>query len=247
MRRKRRGIEEEHDHPSELWLISYADMITVLFILMVILFAMSSLDSAKYEKMAESLQGVFDPNGERVTVTEVIQKEEEKTEKPVNEKLIKEQQELDLLEKQLKEYLLNKNLQQEVSVHNTSRGVEVVFQDLALFSSGSAQLSDKAQKTLLGIIPFLQKTDRSILIEGHTDNVPAKNSMFRDNFQLANERSLSVLYFLNDNKIKPNRLSSSGYGEFQPVADNKTLEGRAKNRRVNMVILRNFQLEKENK
>lgn len=259
MARKRRTIEEDHDHPSELWLVSYADMITVLFILMVILFAMSSLDNGKYEKMATSLQGVFNPNGD--TVVEVVPGSGEAEVEAVSgegteanvgngekesvgagtmtKEEWEEQLELDTLADELAMYLKENRLNNEVSVHSTTRGVEVVFQDMALFSPGSTTLSIHALKTLGGVVPFFEKTDRNLSIEGHTDNVPAGTFPFRDNFDLSNERALNVLYYLKESKVSVSRLSATGFGEHRPVADNSTKEGRSKNRRVNIVILRN--------
>lgn len=259
MARKRRVIEDEQNHPNELWLVSYADMITVLFILMVVLFAMSSLDNAKYTKMATSLQGVFNPNGNSVVEVfpdsgelDVSMIQGEGTEPNIGDGELdsigsgsmtkeewEEQLELDTLADELLTYLKKNRLQNEVSVQSTSRGVEVVFQDMALFSPGSSTLSAHALSTLGGVVPFFEKSSRNLSVEGHTDNVPAGTFPFRDNFDLSNERALNVLYYLKGTDIGANRLSATGFGEHRPVASNGTKEGRSKNRRVNIVILRN--------
>lgn len=252
-RRRRLNLDEEHGGHSEPWLISYADMITVLFILMCVLYAMSSIDAGKYQQLAKTLNGAFNPNGQSISQGLVDDGDVKEKDKEVQEQIKKiqesnqflseaearEKAELDKLEKQLKEYIKDNNLEDLVNVKNTTKGVQITFQDVALFQPGSASISDKAKRTVAGIVPFLQTNDRTISIEGHTDNVPIHNAEFRDNFELSSERALSVLYFLQDSKVNPKRLSSAGFGEYHPVDTNDTVEGKAKNRRVNLIIMKN--------
>ncbi len=129
---------------------------------------------------------------------------------------------------------------QEVSVKMMDRGLVITFVAEVLFDSGKAQLRQSSFEKLDKIADVLNTTvkDLSVGIEGHTDDVPIQRSGWKSNWELSSARALGVLHYLTQtNNISPGRLSATGYGEFRPVADNATPEGRQKNRRVEIVIL----------
>lgn len=129
---------------------------------------------------------------------------------------------------------------QEVSVKMMDRGLVITFVAEVLFDSGKAQLRQSSFVKLDKIADVLNTTvkDLSVGIEGHTDDVPIQRSGWKSNWELSSARALGVLHYLTQtNNISPGRLSATGYGEFRPVADNATPEGRQKNRRVEIVIL----------
>jgi len=136
---------------------------------------------------------------------------------------------------------------QEVSVKMMDRGLVITFVAEVLFDSGKAQLRESSFEKLDKIADVLNTTvkDLSVGIEGHTDDVPIQRSGWKSNWELSSARALSVLHHLTQtNNISPVRLSATGYGEYRPVADNATSEGRQKNRRVEIVILPNRTTEK---
>jgi chemotaxis protein MotB len=126
----------------------------------------------------------------------------------------------------------------ELSVEIKNGKVYVSMSDKLLFKSGSSAVEDKGKDALKLLAGVLDKNaDIDILIEGHTDNVPIKTSVYKDNWDLSVARATSIVRILtNDYKIVPTRLTASGKGEFFPKADNETTEGRAKNRRTEIIL-----------
>ena len=139
---------------------------------------------------------------------------------------------------------LEKKLQKELTAGNLSvsveeRGLVVTVLDRVLFDSGKAELKPSSLATLDKVAETLkQQVSRNrVYIEGHTDNVPIRYSGWRSNWELSTARAIEVVhYFADEKKLDPRRLGATGYGEFQPVADNATAESRLKNRRVEIVI-----------
>jgi len=155
----------------------------------------------------------------------------------------REQQRLNDLENAKRE--LEQRLQREIqsdqaSLRMTARGLVVTFQDKIFFNSGQAEITEAGQETLGKVARVLNKDvpGSHVAIEGHTDNEPIKYSGWKSNWELSSARALAVLHDLIDGaEVAPERLSAVGYGEFAPVTDNSTVEGRRKNRRVEIVIL----------
>jgi chemotaxis protein MotB len=116
--------------------------------------------------------------------------------------------------------------------------VKLILKEAVLFDSGSAELKEQAKRILKGVIDELKKLPNDIIVEGHTDNVPIRGGIYRSNFELSMARAYSVIKFMQDEGIDPKRLSGIGYGEYKPIADNSTQEGRAKNRRIEISILK---------
>ncbi len=140
------------------------------------------------------------------------------------------------LEVSLKEEIGKK----EVKVEQLEKGLVITFVAEVLFDSGKAKLREESYHALDKVSDILKSVvaDRDINIEGHTDNEPIKYSGWKSNWELSSARALNVLhYFVDEQKLAAERLSSSGYGEYRPVADNETPEGKQKNRRVEIVIL----------
>ncbi|MFH1777194.1 MAG: OmpA family protein [Candidatus Omnitrophota bacterium] len=140
------------------------------------------------------------------------------------------------LERSLRKEIENKTL----SLDMAERGLIITFVAEVLFDSGKAEIKTEARKSLDEVAKVLNETvaDRDISIEGHTDNVPIKHSGWKSNWELSTARAVSVLHYLVDQKnILPQRVSATGYGEQKPIASNDTKEGKAKNRRVEIVIL----------
>jgi len=135
----------------------------------------------------------------------------------------------------------------EVSIEMLEKGLVITFVSEVLFNSGKAKLRTDSYEKLDKIAGVLKTTvsDLNVGVEGHTDNVPIQKSGWKSNWELSSARAMSVLHYLIDEQgLNPERLSATGYGEYQPVATNDTKEGRQKNRRVEIVILPNTLKEK---
>ncbi|NOU95137.1 OmpA family protein [Paenibacillus sp. LMG 31456] len=254
MARRNKKHAEHENH--ERWLITYADLITLLLIFFVIMYAMSKIDTEKYQILSQALNFEYKkadsvlPQGQgvlgRVSTAKANEGDKsENAEKEKKEKEEKEQKEIrekqleNLLEK-IQQYIQQQNLQAQVFAANTPKGISVTLNDLFLFDLGKAELKKEAFPILNQLATLFPTLNTTISIEGHTDNLPlATGSLYRDNWGLSNERSLSVLrYFINTAGLDPKKFMSSGYADTRPVAGNDTLENRAKNRRVEIVVLR---------
>ena len=141
----------------------------------------------------------------------------------------------DELQKSLKTEIADKT----VSVDMEQKGLVITFLDSVLFNSGKAELKEDSQPTLEKVAKVCRGvvSDREVGVEGHTDNIPIKHSGWKSNWELSSARANSVVHYLIEKKVTPERLSATGYGEYRPRTTNKTEEGRQQNRRVEIVIL----------
>ncbi|MEP0815294.1 MAG: flagellar motor protein MotB [bacterium] len=249
--RKKAG---EHGGGHERWLITYADMITLLMVMFVVFFAMAQVDLKKFAAAAKSLREgfgaskpvstvgaadkipVFDtPGGE--TVLEGAGGEGGITPVDIFEfgRLGSE------IEEEIKGKLREAGLEaSNVQVDYNERGIVITISpDNILFDSGKASLRPEFVKILDTIGPKLKDLPNQIQVEGHTDSVPINTAQFPSNWELSAARASSVIrYFERAGWIKSDRLAASGYADSRPVDTNATPEGRARNRRVEIVILR---------
>ncbi len=210
--RKNSPKEEDNTHR---WLISYSDFLTLLFTFFVALFSLSTMDLWKAEKFTGSLRKAFK------VIDEPIPFEEDRN-KAVIEDLKK---------------LLNDISGAEVK--SDIRGIIINLPSSLLFDSGSAQLKQESIDVLKRITEYFRTFPNKILIEGHTDNIPlSSNAIYKSNWELSAARASSVLHFLIQMGLSPDRFTIAGYGEYRPIESNETAEGRAKNRRVELIILR---------
>ena len=133
----------------------------------------------------------------------------------------------------------------EVEVKNVGDWIEVSIKANVLFGSGSANLSAPAKDILAKVSGVLKDSTNPIHVEGYTDNVPIETDQFPSNWELSAARAASVVRLFQEQELKPERMAAVGYGEFHPVAENTTEEGRAKNRRISIVISKNEAVEPE--
>ncbi len=212
IRRKRR-VEEQKDNP-ERWAIPYADFITLMFTFFAALYSLSTVDHAKLEKFSTSLNKAF----------QVI-------ENPIPVVIDEESQIVEAFKKVTGEL-------KELSLRSDSRGVVITIPGTFLFRSGSAELKKQAYPVLDKIVAALREVPGQVSIEGHTDNVPVRGGRYSSNWELSTARAASVLHYFVSKGLDPYRFSIAGYGEYRPIATNDTEEGRAKNRRVEIVVKR---------
>lgn len=209
--RKRNRREEDHDH-LDRWLISYSDFLTLMFTFFAALYALSSVDKEKIGQFSTSLKQAFN-----VIERPVAGVEDSK--KPV------------LAE--LRNSLANI---EGISVKSDPRGLVVTLSNDTAFMSGSADIKEKTSAALDILAVILKKNPGRIVIEGHTDNVPVSGPKYTSNWELSTARASSVLSVLIHQGLDPNRFIIAGYGEYRPIASNATEDGRALNRRVEIVL-----------
>ncbi|MGD6817502.1 flagellar motor protein MotB [Metabacillus sp. 113a] len=240
-RRKRK--EKHEEHVDESWLIPYADLLTLLLALFIVLFAMSSIDANKFQMMARAFNSTFvggtgvleypspTPDGEMeqldMTKTEQKQESEQEIEK------LKE------AEKKIREYIDRKGLNDKLKTSLTDEGLLITINNDILFESGSVFVRNRDEDLAKEISQLLvMEPPRSIIVSGHTDNIPIKNAQFESNWELSVMRAVEFMKLLLTNpSLSPELFSAKGYGEFRPISDNGTKLGRQKNRRVEILIL----------
>ena len=250
-------IHEEPEKPenAERWLISYADFITLLMVFFVVLYAMSQVDASKYEELAQSLNialaggtGILDSNP-GVISPDVSGSSEKPLPTPTPAGMVSDQTELRNMEnvqEHLETYFGDHGLAQSVSMNIDDRGLVVSLNDTILFDPGKAVIKTGSLSELVAVGQALNTLDNYIRVEGHTDNVPISNAQFPSNWELSAARATTVVrIFIDDADIPPEKLSAVGYGEYKPVADNSTPEGRSQNRRVDIILLSSIYNELE--
>ena len=247
MARKRR--EEEHEN-HERWLVSYADFITLLFAFFVVMYAVSSVNEGKYKVLSNSLNNAFsnktgEPGGQPITVMpgalpmppRPAVKVDRVPETAKNEaKKVEQRQKMKNVAGSIMEALQPLVAAGKVRLLETSRGVTIEINDSVLFSAGQARLHPASISAMGVIAQVLASTDFPITIEGHTDNIPISTPQFPSNWELSAMRATTVLRLFNDGGVGAERLTAIGYGETRPLETNTTPEGRARNRRVSVMI-----------
>lgn len=224
---RRRKHDGGHDN-QERWLLTYADLITLLLGLFVILYAMSKIDAGRYAEIVEALGGVF--GGAEQGVMNGTQGIIQSSVPVVNER--------DRIEREIRNQLNANVAQGLVSVEQNERGVTVHMMEELLFSSGKADLKQSSLSALDSLASVLASFRNDIRVEGHTDNVPIHNLQYPSNWHLSVSRAMNTAYYLiGDNRIDPERLSVTGYSEYRPLAPNTSDENRTRNRRVDIVIV----------
>lgn len=237
---------EESSAGLPAWLATYGDLVTLLMCFFVLLFAFSSIDAQKFEAVMQSFQGSAGilSGGKSLSDGPMVfngMPESQVSESP------QETEKLQMLKEQVEKYLQQNNLQANVLVELDARGLLLRFKENVLFDSGKAVLKPGAVKILSFLGDILNKpefAERYVRVEGHTDNIPIRTAIFPSNWELSTGRAASVIrFYIENTQLKPARFSASGYGEYYPVANNTTTEGRALNRRVDIVILRDVEIK----
>ncbi|MBW7453204.1 flagellar motor protein MotB [Paenibacillus sepulcri] len=253
---RRHKSEHHEEHADESWLIPYADLLTLLLALFIVLYAMNSVDSKKFEDMSRAFNvaldsgvGVLD-NTSVVSNGEDLDRDDKNQTKPEdattdakrNELMKQEQQELEDLKKQIDKYIQTNGLTTQLDTKLNQSQLMITISDNALFPSGSSTVKPEARILAKAIANMLQPySDYEIVVSGHTDNEPISTAEFQSNWDLSSSRAIRFMDVLLLNKnLNPKLFSAIGYGEYRPVDTNDTALGRSKNRRVEVSIIRKF-------
>lgn len=270
-RRGKRGHAAEFEN-EERWLLTYADMLTLMFALFMVLYSISSVNISKYESLQQSLKAAFSgsvlsggksiiQSGSESTkahtpataevpsivpLTPNIPKPTDTSAQEISKAMLaasgakQEQDELKKLQRELTAYAKAHGFGNEVQAVIDRRGLVVhVLTDKLLFASGSATLQP-AGLPLLQEVSHLLNVDQKhpITVEGNTDNQPIQSSQFPSNWELSTDRATTVVRYLIAHGVQEQRLAAAGYADLHPLASNATAAGRARNRRVDIVLNR---------
>jgi chemotaxis protein MotB len=259
-RRRRKVVHSNH----ERWLVSYADFITLLFAFFVVLYASSQVDRRKAGKVAQAIQVAFQqmgafpasttdiplgankampfstiqaiPDRKRNTAPGSAAQSSQEAPEPSNEAA---DADLSMLQSQLEDALGREITQREIALRQTPEGLVISMREFGFFDSGSGTLKASALPTLDRIASLLAVRTYRMRIEGHTDNVPIHTSQFSSNWELSTARATDLVRLMIVRyRLAPTRLAAAGYAEYHPVASNDKEQGRALNRRVDIVILK---------
>ncbi len=212
------------------WLLTYADMITLMLALFIILFAMSTISRVKVQEFAKLVSAGFD------NVWSVNQPPNGGTN---GEQSFNASSNVPAIEHELQQYVQQHKLQNQVQVHMDHRGLVItLLSDRSYFDSGSAELRPETLQILDQIYAFIKREPNLIRVEGNTDNVPISTSLYPTNWELSAARATAVVrYLVEHDGLDPTRVSEAGYGEFRPRKPNDTDANRQQNRRVDIVLL----------
>lgn len=231
-RKKKHGGHANH----ERWLLTYADLITLLMAFFVILYALAVSDYKRISELQNALRNAFHiTSGAGQTALNGSPSVLVGGATPVDFALIEMQKQIDKASKEER----GAEGEAAVSTKMTERGLVVSLASSAFFDAGGAYLKPDAVRLMNKVAANLKRSNRNILVEGHTDDTPIHTRQYPSNWELSTARATSVVrYFIELHRIPPNRLSASGYGEYKPLVANSSPDNRAKNRRVDIVILR---------
>lgn len=228
------------------WITTFSDMMSLLLTFFILLYSISTVDAQKFKNITQYLQIALSGDGRpaildggKEAVPEPFDEDPfSESEVPPEELMEPVTTEIIQMYEKINKYITELELQAEVNVMMISSGVFVEIKDAILFESGSAQLKDTGIELLGKLEAMLNDFDNDIVVEGHTDNVPMNSAMYPSNWELSAARAVSVLRYLNEQmNVEPTRLSARGYGEYSPIAPNDTPLNRARNRRVNLMIV----------
>jgi len=247
--------EPEKHVNHERWLVSYADFITLLFAVFVVLYAMGQSDKKKVEEVMQSIQSSFGmasagATAPRInvipsqTITVIPSLKPELTISPMGRtrsgqaKTRAEEKDFRQIKSAVEAYLIKQGAQSKVTLEITRRGLIVSLKEAGFFNSGQANIKPEAYELINTIAEVMTQYNNPMRLEGHTDNIPINTAQFPSNWELSTARATNGLkYLLKNFNVDPNKISATGYAEFRPIADNATPEERARNRRVDLVML----------
>lgn len=252
-RRKKKAAEEEGGG-QERWLVTYADLITLLMVFFVLMYSMSQVDIAKYSALANSLSLVL--TGQSMSMLEApgpsmaegLSSAEQEYQAQANQKQMEEIEAIVTKFVETRDEQISSGesgdsrttrLSEQIIIYEQERGLVISFKDALLFRSGSAELTPTAREIIKEVGQPLVGIPNYIRVEGHTDDLPINTSQFPSNWELSVMRATNVVHVLSEaSGISADRLAAIGYGQNRPLVRNDSEQHRAMNRRVDLVILK---------
>lgn len=206
---------------ADAWVMTYMDLITLLLTLFILLLSYSGKGTGEYEEvtraMAEASRGILKGSDSPIMLPMPFSP-------------------LDTMGEDLRQEFADAGLGPAVEIARRESSLDIQLSERLLFPSGEASFNRRAVAALRPVLEVLKGTDYSITVEGHTDNIPIYTERYPSNWELASARATSVVRYLIDEGIESGRLKAVGYADTRPIATNSSEEGRAKNRRVTLVV-----------
>ena len=242
-RRRKRPVEEPTNH--DRWLISYSDFITLLFAFFVVLFSSSYRDKQTIKNLSEAIHIGFQSLGafsggksETGVAYPNLPVDPSVSVQPPSRQSAASGVDIVELRQQLEGAIGQELKNHEVDTRVTPEGFVISLKELGFFNSGQAVLLPGAAAKIERIASVLSQHGLELRVEGHSDNQPIHNAQFNSNWELSTARALAVMqHLVDDSGFDPRKISVAGYGEYRPVADDSTPEGRRMNRRVDLVVV----------
>ncbi|MFX3637326.1 MAG: flagellar motor protein MotB [Candidatus Pristimantibacillus sp.] len=257
MNRKKKRDEHE-EHVDESWLIPYADLLTLMLALFIVLYAVNSIDAKKFEEMGKAFSvtlnsgtGILDQSNILVNSRQIDSKskdvseneekknsEQQEQELTIRTLMNTEKDELKMMKDQIDRYIEKRKMNTMLETNLSNSQLMITISNNAIFESGEAEIKPESQKLAIAISNILQQyPEYQINVSGHTDNRPISTEEFESNWFLSSRRAIRFMDIILQNKnLNPQLFSAAGYGEYRPIASNSTPVGRAKNRRVEVSI-----------
>jgi chemotaxis protein MotB len=229
--RRNKGIEDDNEN-LERWLLTYSDLITLLLAFFIIMYSISQVDLHKFKRVTDALNVVLDgkQNQKQAGMGNDFKVAPIKNRDPKGDLLV--------LQKNIDEIARKMQMGLQISTQLQKRGLVIHISESAFFDPGKADLKPQAMEIFNLLATEFLKIPNQIRIEGHTDNLPINTPKFPSNWELSTARATNCLrYLVEKHQFPPERISALGYAEYRPIATNSTLEGRNKNRRVDIVVL----------
>ena len=234
MSRKKNDGGGDEGGGSPAWMTTFGDMMTLLLVFFVLLYSFSSMDVEKFKGFISALQsqlGILE-GGKTISENPNIDAG------TLGQDYAQAPQNIREIMRELNNYIESNNLSDRVDVENKRKGLVISLTGEILYEQGRADIRDQGREVLAMISDILNDVPNDIMIEGHTDDLPIRTDEFPSNWELSTARAVNVIKFLIEERdFEPARLSAAGYSEYRPVAENNTADGRAENRRVEVVVL----------
>ena len=226
-----------HGRPShDRWLVSYADLMTLLLALFTTLYAASTLDARKLDPIATSLRTAFDASADQT-----VRAERGKPTIVAPVEVVSRVAEFEQLKARLGRELAEAVAAGRLEITTDGRGLVISLPEQATFPVGTADVSPEARALIARVAATVAPLPNLIRVEGHTDDVPIKTARYASNWELSTARASAVVaYLIEGEGLDPGRLSAAGYGEFHPKVPNTSVQNRARNRRIDLVVLDAF-------
>ena len=233
------------------WIVTYSDLMSLLLTFFILLYSISTVDAEKFRNITEQLQLALTGEGR----ASIFDGGTEQIASPLDDELFADDdmpvdgmqdsdpgeilpEELQEMFEKIRGYIREQGLEADVRVLMDRSGIYVEIKDAILFDMGSAELKASGIELIGKLEGIINEFDNDLVVEGHTDNVPIDTREFPSNWELSTARALSVLRYLEEvHSVDPTRLSARGYGEHDPLVPNDTPMNRARNRRVNLLIV----------
>ncbi len=234
MRRQKHRHNEEEAAGADRYLLTYADLITLLLGLFVILYASAQVDSGKYKEFSAAMTDYFKPSGDKQPHSDKILPGADGIPQPILPKA--PQKTIDQITLEVERTLLKEITNGLVKAERTPDGLKLALPEALLFTSGKADIQPQALTVLDSLAAIFVGIDKQISVDGFTDSIPIRTFQFESNWHLSSERAMNIAYYLLQRGAPDRYFSIRGFGATKAIAPNTTADGRAKNRRVEIMI-----------